>query len=124
MAKGMSMEEFRASLESDARNENERLKIEIAALKEKTSKEIEDLKNDLEKHKEWCRSLGNRCFMYTSGLTCHYCAVSCCRYALTDADWEQIRAYMRKNNSVPESTQDNIRLANFVRDLQRKKTFA
>ena len=123
MAKGMSMEEFRKSLESEARNENECLKIEIAALKEKTSKEITDLKNELEKHKEWCRGLGNRCFMYTNGLTCQYCTVSCCRYALTDADWEQIRAYMKKNNSVPASAQDSINVANFVRDLQRKKTF-
>ena len=80
MAKGMSMEEFRQALSSDAREENEKLKKELEELKKSSSKEINDLKEDLELHKKWVKNLGNRCYVITGGNMCEFCMVECCKY--------------------------------------------
>lgn len=52
MAKGMSLEEFRDALSSDATIENDRLKMELSQLRESNSKKIEDLENEIEQYKE------------------------------------------------------------------------
>lgn len=65
MAKGMSLEEFRNALSSDATVENENLKSELDKLKRGSSDEIEKLYNDLEQYKEWHKQLCNRCFVQT-----------------------------------------------------------
>lgn len=80
MSKGMSMEEFRQALSSDAREENEKLKKELEELKKSSSNEINELKEDLELHKKWCDALTNRCYAITRGSICECCTVECCRY--------------------------------------------
>lgn len=80
MSKGMSMEEFRQALSSDAREENEKLKKELDELKESSSKEINELKEDLELHKKWTQALGNRCHMFTNGQLCMSCCIEACKY--------------------------------------------
>ena len=63
MAKGMSLEEFRSALSSDATIENERLKTELEELRKSSSSKIKDLQSDLEQYKEWHKQLCNRCFV-------------------------------------------------------------
>lgn len=80
MAKGMSMEEFRQALSSDAREENEKLKKELEELKKSSSNEINELKEDLELHKKWCDALVNRCYALTCGNMCEFCGIEYCKY--------------------------------------------
>ena len=80
MAKGMSMEEFRQALSSDAREENEKLKKELEELKASSSKEIHELKDELELHKKWCNALCNRCYVSTTGAFCEFCTIESCKY--------------------------------------------
>lgn len=77
MAKGMSLEEFRNALSSDATVENENLKSELDKLKRGSSDEIEKLYNDLEQYKEWHKQLCNRCFVQTHGVLCISCEIEC-----------------------------------------------
>ena len=117
----MTMEEFRAGLASEARDENEKLKVELDELKSSTESEIAELKHDLEKYKTMCRQLGNRCFVHTQGVMCANCGVDCCDYALTNKDWEKINHYSRSLHKVPMSAEDYAKVANFVKILQRDK---
>ena len=94
MGKGMSLEEFRTALSSDATIENEKLKAELKALKEKSETEIAELKEKSEQYEQWCKQLGRRCFVQTCGVMCMNCDIECCDYALTWEDWESITKYM------------------------------
>lgn len=80
MTKGMSMEEFRQALSSDAREENEKLKKELEELKKSSSNEINGLKENLELHKKWTQALGNRCHVFTNGQLCMSCCIESCKY--------------------------------------------
>lgn len=121
MAKGMSMEEFREGLASEARIENEQLKDELASLKKTTTEQISDLTEELDTYKEWCRVLSNRCMAQTSGLLCISCDVSCCRYALTNDDWESITKFIRKNHLNKESPEDFVKVSKFVQQIELKR---
>lgn len=83
MGRGMSLEEFRNALSSDATVENEKLKTELKDLKEKLEAEIAELKGKSEQYEQWCKQLGRRCFVQTCGTMCVSCGVTCCDYALT-----------------------------------------
>ena len=106
MAKGMSLEEFRNALSSDATVENENLKTELDKLKRSSSDKIEKLHNDLEQYKEWHKQLCNRCFVQTRGVLCISCGIEC-EHAYTFDDLEAATRYMRKNNlkRTPETLQ-------------------
>ena len=85
MGKGMSLEEFRTVLSSDATIENEKLKAELKTLKEKSETEIAELKEKSEQYEQWCKQLGRRCFVQTCGAMCMNCSVECCDYAIIPA---------------------------------------
>lgn len=95
--KGMSLEEFRNALSSDATVENENLKTELEKLKKSSFDKIEDLQNDLEQYKEWHKQLCNRCFVQTHGALCIRCKIEC-EHEYTYDDFEAATHYMRKNN--------------------------
>ena len=52
MAKGMSLEEFKVALSSDATVENEKLKTELQELKKKSEAEITELKEKSEQYEQ------------------------------------------------------------------------
>lgn len=111
MGKGMSLEEFRTALSSDATIENEKLKTELKTLKEKSETEIAELKEKSEQYEQWCKQLGKRCFVQTCGIMCVSCNVECCDYALTQDDWDAITRYMQKNklSRTPETYEKVIK---------------
>lgn len=97
MAKGMSLEEFRSALSSDATIENERLKTELEELRKSSSSKIKDLQSDLEQYKKWHKQLCNRCFVQTKGILCISCGMECEHaYTYTYDDLEAVTHYMRK----------------------------
>lgn len=119
MAKGMSLEEFRDALSSDATIENDRLKIELSELKKSTSKKIKDLENEIEQYKEWHRQLCNRCFVQTRGIICISCGIEC-EHGYTYDDLEAASRYMRKNKLLrtPETYQ---KVNDFLRQRREKR---
>lgn len=120
MGKGMSLEEFRTVLSSDATIENEKLKAELKTLKEKSETEIAELKEKSEQYKQWCKQLGRRCFVQTCGAMCMNCGVECCDYALTWEDWEAITKYMQKNK-LPRTTETYEKVIKFMCDRRKNK---
>lgn len=102
MSKGMSMEEFRAGLASEATKENEKLKEEISNLKaalKKKNEEISALQQELKEVKHHCQSLGNRCFVFSRGVMCTYCGCGeLCPHGLTDEEYHAIAVFMKKNH--------------------------
>lgn len=121
MAKGMSMEEFREGLASEARIENEKLKEELDSLKKSTTEQISNLTDELDTYKEWCRVLSNRCMVQTSGLLCISCGISCCQYTLTSDDWDAITKFIRKNHLDKESSVDYVKITKFVQQMELKR---
>lgn len=119
MAKGMSLEEFRDALSSDATIENDRLKIELSELKKSTSEKIKDLENEIEQYKEWHRQLCNRCFVQTRGIICISCGIEC-EHGYTYDDIEGASRYMRKNKLLrtPETYQ---KVNDFLRQRREKR---
>lgn len=88
MAKGMSMEQFRAALASDATVENEKLKENIKKLEAQIKDLLEnkkDLEDELSEYKDYCRALGNRCFVQTHGVLCLNCDIPC-PHSISDID--------------------------------------
>ena len=120
MGKGMSLEEFRTALSSDATIENEKLKAELKTLKEKSETEIAELKEKNEQYEQWCKQLGRRCFVHTCGAVCMNCGVECCDYALTWEDWEAITKYMQKNK-LPRTTETYEKVITFICDRRKNK---
>ena len=120
MAKGMSLEEFRNALSSDATVENENLKMEFGKLKKSSSDKIEKLQSDLEQYKEWHKQLCNRCFVQTQGILCISCEIEC-EHAYTYDDLEAVSRYMRKNNL--QRTPETYKKANdFLINRKSKKS--
>ena len=118
MAKGMSLEEFKVALSSDATVENEKLKTELQELKKKSEAEITELKEKSEQYEQWCKQLGRRCFVQCGGVMCVSCGVECCDYALTWEDWEAIISYMQKNK-MPRTPETYEKVIKFMHDRRK-----
>ncbi len=119
MAKGMSLEEFRSALSSDATIENERLKTELEELRKSSSSKIKDLQSDLEQYKEWHKQLCNRCFVQTKGILCISCGMEC-EHAYTYDDLEAVTHYMRKNK-LPRTPETYQKANDFLRQRRSKR---
>lgn len=120
MGKGMSLEEFRTALSSDATIENEKLKAELKEQKEKFEEEIEKLKNENEQYEQWCKQLGNRCFVQTGGAICMSCDVRCCKYAFTEEDRDAGVRYMLKNK-LPRTAETYEKVMKFMCERRSKR---
>lgn len=96
MARGMSMEEFRAGLASEATKENEELKAKILKMEKDHKEEIKKLQEDLENYKNYFKSLTNRCFAQTNGLICINCTINECKYSMAP-EIERAVEYMSKH---------------------------
>ena len=121
MAKGMSMEEFRAALSSDATVENEKLKEKIKKLEVEVKNLLEnkkELEDELAEYKDYCRALGNRCFVHTKGVLCLNCDIPC-PHSISDTDLMEAIEYMKKNN-IP-MTKDKIMLKNIDEFFKRRR---
>ncbi|MCM1440201.1 MAG: hypothetical protein NC131_13510 [Roseburia sp.] len=123
MAKGMSMEEFRDGLASEATKENEKLKEEISSLKDsmkKKNKEISSLHKELKEVKHSCECLGNRCFVLTSGLMCTYCGCGeLCPHGITAEEYRAITKFMKDNN-LPRTDETREKVNEFIVERRRK----
>ena len=119
MAKGMSLEEFRDALSSDATIENDRLKMELSQLRESNSKKIEDLENEIEQYKEWHKQLCNRCFAQTRGMLYISCEIEC-EHGYTYDDLEAASRYMRKNK-LPRTPGTYQRVNGFLWQRRNKR---
>lgn len=121
MAKGMNMEEFRNALASDAREENERLNKELEKLKTSSSKEIKELKEELDQYKDWCRVLANRCYVSTGGYICMYCAVEFCKhYQELQEDIDAAAIWMEKNK-MPKNENTLQKAAEFIQNRRKDR---
>lgn len=115
MAKGMSLEEFRSALSSDATVENERLKRELNDLRIKSEKQIKELSEERDQYKKWCQALGNRCFVHTGSMFCLMCEVECCKHAFSQEDLDAASNYMIKNN-LPRTPETYEKVSKFLND--------
>lgn len=120
MSKGMSMEQFREALSSEATVENEKLKKELAKLKRDSDKQIIELTEELDQYKNWCKALSNRCFVYTQGVLCMNCGVTECEYGLTPEDWDAVTEYMRKNN-IAKTAEGFVKAIEFLQKRRFSK---
>ena len=119
MAKGMSLDEFRNALASEATEKNENLEKELATLKRQKDEEIKDLKEDLEQYKTWVKQLGKRCFVQTRGMLCLSCGVHGCEYALTEKELDFITSYMIRNK-MPRTPETYEKISKMVCDRRKK----
>lgn len=120
MSKGMSLDEFKNALASDATIENEKLKEELETTKSKADEKIKDLENELTEYKEWCRQLSNRCYAQTGGALCMSCGIHCCDHAFTEADYEAAVKYMTRNK-MPRNTDTYVKVAQFMQDRRKNR---
>lgn len=118
MAKGLSLDEFKNALSSDATMENEKLKKELHKLKSDTSKQIEELTEENKQYKNQVRALGNRCYVFTQGTMCLNCNVETCEHLPNCNDIMAAVEYMTKNN-MPRNEETRDRVNNF---LMRRNT--
>ena len=95
--KGMTMEEFRAGLASEARDENVTLKKDLEKLKKEFSEYKKDKEEEIKELKNYVRVLQNRCYVTTQGVLCMHCNIDECKYGFTSEDYEAAAEYMRKN---------------------------
>lgn len=98
MARGMSMEEFRDALSSEARIENEELKKKLTELEESSNEEISNLKSLLKETQRQNKLLCNRCYVQCKGLLCLGCQIFNCVYQYTNEEIEKAAKYLQKNN--------------------------
>lgn len=119
MARGMSLDEFRDALSSDARVENEKLKADIDKLKKESSDKIKELEEELDKYKRFTRVLGNRCFVFTEGLLCLNCQVEGCDHDFTEKELDEAVRYMEKNK-MPLTDDTRKRVNDFLM-MKRKQ---
>ena len=96
MARGMSLEEFRKELESNATVENEQLKKKIEELEKKIknqSAEIKWQKEEMSYQRKSIEQLQHRCFAQTRGSICMFCgfAVEGCKNAPPLAELKKLR---------------------------------
>jgi len=117
MAKGLSLDEFKNALSSDAIVENDKLKKELHNLKNDTSKQIKELTEENKQYKDQCRALGNRCYVFTQGAMCLNCNIEACEYLPTCNDIMAAVEYMTKNN-MPRNEETRDRVNNFM--MRRK----
>lgn len=80
----MNMEEFRKGLESEAREENERLKKKIAILEKEKAAMVHDME-----------CLSNRCFALTGGTMCDFCTLD-----------NKFQCYRQKEKKVEDNHHD------------------
>lgn len=118
MAKGLSLDEFKNALSSDATMENEKLKKELHKLKNDTSMQIKELTEERNELKDQCRALGNRCYVFTQGTMCLNCNVGACEHMPSCSDMMAAIEYMTKNN-IPRNDETRDRVNNFI--MRRKK---
>lgn len=119
MAKGMSMEEFRNALSSDATKENEELKKVIQKLKKDSTKEINELKEELEQYKKLCTQLSNRCAVLTKAPIgiCMYCGIEDCIYHPTMDEVDEAFKYLEKH----KRPNDQEKLAEEIHNILSKR---
>lgn len=120
MGRGMSLEEFKNALASDATVENEKLKSELENLKAESEEKVEKLESELEKYKDWCKCLGNRCYVQTGGLLCMSCGVHCCDHAFSEEDYDAAVRYMTQNK-MPRNADTYEKVSQFMQERREKR---
>lgn len=113
MAKGMSLDEFKNALSSDATTENGKLKKELSTLRKSTSEQINNLTEERDTYKDQCRALGNRCYVFTQGTMCLNCSVEACEHMPTSDDIMAAVEYMTKNK-MPRNDETREKVNNFL----------
>lgn len=120
MAKGMSMEEFRDALASDAREENEKLKADIEMIKLNSDNKIKEMQEEIDQYKDWTIKLANRCFVQTRGLICIYCEIKICPYAYTEEEMHTVAKYMAKHK-MPRNEETANKINKMLINMRYKR---
>ena len=126
MAKGMSMEEFKNALSSEARIENEELKKKLAKIEEEKDKEISDLKEALSKAEHEKNVLCGRCFVNNKGVLCLNCIISDCEFGYTDDEIIKTIDLFKKKGVIKNSLSDLdadafIQINNYLMNLRDER---
>lgn len=122
MAKGMSMEEFRAAIASDASKENEELKKELQKVKKTSDKEIQELKEEVERYKKQCTQLYNRCAVLTKApmMMCINCGFEECKYHPTEKEMSEAFEYMEKHK-LPRNEESAAKIHSILIEKRSKR---
>lgn len=95
----MDLNEFRNKMSSDATEENKRLKAELSKLKKQYREKVDSLEEENANLKKDCRSLSNRCWVFTGGLLCANCfflSNFVCKHAPTLEEQVKMGAALRR----------------------------
>lgn len=111
--KGMTMEEFRAGLASEAREENATLKQDLDKLHKEFSKYKKEKKEEIELLQKHVKALQNRCYVLTSGAMCAHCNIEECPYGFTAEDEMAAAEYMTKNK-LPRNEETLKKVGEFI----------
>lgn len=120
MAKGMSMEEFRESLASEARNENVKLKEELDKLKKTFSDYQKEKEKEIETLQNYVKSLQNRCYVTSRGALCAHCGIEGCKYGFTPEDEIVAIEYMTKNK-LPMNNETYTKLEEIMNKRRQER---
>lgn len=121
MAKGMSMEEFRAGLASEATKENDELKTKIQKMDKTHRQIVKELNEEIEKYKKYFNSLTNRCFAQTHGVICSNCMIEECKYSM-QPEMERAAEYMSKHG-LPRNNETLKKLSELMNEWWKERIF-
>lgn len=121
MARGMSMEEFRAGLASEATKENEELKLKIKKMEKAHSEEVKELREELDDYKEKFKFLTNRCFAQTQGVICINCMIKECKFSYAP-EMERAAEYMDKHK-LPRNEETIKKLGELMFEWWKERVF-
>lgn len=119
-SRGMSLEEFREELASDATIENEKLKEEIRKLKKELKAAREDRRESAERKnqeidglREDLKFLINRCYALTRGGMCVFCGIHRCEHCLKPGE-AQRAANECNNGRLPMDDEGKEKLMLYI----------
>lgn len=118
--KGMTMEEFRAGLASEARDENVKLKEELSKLKKNFSEYKKEKEEEIKELQNHVRVLQNRCYATTQGVLCGHCGIEECPYGFTAEDEAAAVEYMTKNK-LPRNDETLKKVGEFINKRRQER---
>lgn len=96
----MNLEEFRKSMTTDAMREAEELRTRVAVLEHQNRKLQDEYELKIERLKNDCRCLCNRCIALTNGTMCIFCSLLeyRCEHELTwDKKFEEAKKLLKED---------------------------
>lgn len=111
--KGMTMEEFRAGLASEARDENVTLKKDLEKVNKDFSKYKKEKEEEIKLLQKHVKALQNRCYVLTQSSMCAHCGIDDCPYGFTAEDEMAAAEYMVQNK-LPRNEETLKKVGEFI----------